>query len=217
MAAIGEMASMVAHGIRNPLASVRSSAELIALHDLDGARGAARDIVGSVDRLNEWIRNFLYHAHGDMREWASIDCNTVIRGCLSDWTRAMQRQGVGLTVNLEEELPQVSGHPVILGHALSSLLANALEAMPHGGKLEVSTSATDDGRTVEIRIADSGHGISKDIAERLFHPSSTTKSAGLGLGLALSRRVFERSGGGLELTTIHSGGALAIVRLPAAT
>ena len=215
MAAIGEMASVIAHGIRNPLASVRSSAELIPLHDLDGARSAAKDIISSVDHLNDWIRHFLYHAHSDIREWAKIDCNAVIRNCLTEWTRAMQLQGVELSLNVDENLPPVPGHPVILGHALNSLIANALEAMPNGGKLHVATSTIDDRRVVEIRIADNGHGVSKDIAARLFRPATTTKSAGLGLGLALSRRVFERSGGALELTTVHGGGALAIVRLPA--
>lgn len=216
MAAIGEMASMIAHGIRNPLASVRSSAELISLHDLDGARSAAKDIVNSVDLLNEWIRSFLYHANSDVREWAKTDCNAVIRNCLSEWTRALQRQGVELTLDIDDALPLVSGHPVILGHALNSLIANALEAMPDGGELHVSTAATGGRRLIEIRISDSGREVRKDIAGRLFRPLTTTKSAGLGLGLALSRRVFERSGGGLELTAVHGGGVLAVVRLPAA-
>ena len=217
MAAIGEMASAIAHGIRNPLASIRSSAELVALHDLEGARTAAKDIVNSVDHLSEWIRRFLHQAHIDKIESTNVDFNEIIRGSLADLGVAINRQDVDLTMDLAEDLPPVLGHPVILEHVINGLIANSLEAMPKGGRLQVTTRAGRGGEVVEVQIADSGHGISATMNERLFRPLATTKRDGLGMGLALSRRAIMRSGGTIELTGSDGHGARVIIRMPAAT
>ncbi len=216
MAAIGEMASAVAHGIRNPLASIRSSAELAMIQDADGARRAAKDIIRSVDRLSDWIRSFLYQAHSGGSTSATSDLNAVARSSLAGFAAPMQHQGVDLTLNMQEPLPLVHGDPVVLGHALNSLFANALEAMPHGGKLDVATCISTSGQEVEIRIVDSGHGIIGDRSGHGFQPFVTNKHGGLGLGLALSRRIIERQGGTLDLTGSHGAGSVATVRIPAA-
>ena len=217
MAAIGEMASAIAHGIRNPLASIRSSAELVALLDPDGARGAARDIVNSIDRLSEWIRSFLHQTHVDEIESTKVDFNEIIRSSLADFGTAMNRQHVELVVDLADGLPPVRGHPVILKHVINGLVANALEAMPKGGTLEIMTHAGHRGQTVEVVIADNGGGISATMNDRLFSSFATTKREGIGMGLALSRRVIVRSGGTIELTSTDGHGARVTIRMPAAT
>lgn len=217
MAAIGEMASAIAHGIRNPLASIRSSAELVALHDLEGARAAAEDIVNSVDRLSEWIRYFLHQAHIDKIETTRVDFNEIIRSSLTEYGMAIKRQDIGLTTDLAEDLPPVQGHPVVLEHVINGLIVNSLEAMPRGGRLQVTTRTSRGGEVVEVQIADSGHGISAAVSERLFQPLATTKHGGLGIGLALSRRVIMRLGGTIELTGADGHGARVVIQMPVAT
>ena len=216
MAAIGEMASAIAHGIRNPLASIRSSAELVALHDLEGARAAAGDIVNSVDRLSEWIRSFLHQASIDEVQSTKVDFNEIVCDSLADFGAAMRRQEVELILDMAESLPPVHGHPVILKHAINSLVANALEAMPKGGKLHVSTRVNQGGRMIEVRIADNGHGIAATMNEWILRPFATTKRGGLGLGLALARRVIMRSGGTIELASVDGQGTFVIILMPAA-
>lgn len=217
MAAIGEMTSAVAHGIRNPLASIRSSAELAMIQDLEGGHRAAGDIIANVDRLNSWIRSFLYQAHGDSNAAATADINALARAGLDGFAADLQRQGVALTLDMEEPLPLVRGDPVILGHAFNSLIANALEAMSDGGELHVETRQNQSNRTVEIRIVDSGKGLASDMAEQGFRPFTTTKHGGMGLGLALSRRVIERFGGRLDLTGRDGKGSVATIWMPAAS
>jgi two-component system sensor histidine kinase HydH len=216
MATIGEMASAVAHGIRNPLASIRSSAELAMILDADRARTAAQDIVLSVDRLSDWIRTFLYQAHSGGSTSATSDLNAIARSNLAGFTASMRRQGVDLMLNVQEPLPLVHGDPVVLGHALNSLFTNALEAMPQGGKLQITTCVSGSGQEVEVHIVDSGPGIVGHQAEQAFRPFVTSKHGGLGLGLALSRRIIERLGGTLDLRANHGAGSVAIVRIPAA-
>lgn len=216
LAAVGEMASAVAHGIRNPLASIRSSAELVSTHGADHASNAARDIISSVDRLSEWIRSFLYQAHGDVGASAKVDLNAIARGSLAGYAAAMRRQGIDVVQDMEEPLPEVRGDPLILGQTLNSLVANALEAMPRGGRLHVATRGDRARGTVEVRIADTGHGLADDGAEEAFEPFRTHKHGGLGLGLALSRRVIERLGGTLDLASMEGKGAVATIRMPAA-
>jgi two-component system, NtrC family, sensor histidine kinase HydH len=212
MATIGEMASAVAHGIRNPLASIRSSAELAMIRDADHARTAMQDIVLSVDRLSDWIRTFLYQAHSHGSTSATSDLNAIARSGLAGFAASMQRQGVDLMLNVREPLPLVHGDPVVLGHALNSLFANALEAMPQGGKLQITTCLSRSGQEVEVQIVDSGPGI----VEHLVRPFVTSKHGGLGLGLALSRRIIKRLGGTLDLRGNHGAGSVATVRIPVA-
>jgi signal transduction histidine kinase len=89
--------------------------------------------------------------------------------------------------------------------------------MAQGGKLHVKACANRAKRRVEIRIADDGIGIAREMTDRGPRPFATTKHGGLGLGLALSRRVIERSGGTLELTSAEGQGTVAIIRLPASS
>ena len=214
MATIGEMASAVAHGIRNPLASIRSSAEVATIQNLDGAHRAAKEIITNVDRLSEWIRSFLYQAHGDSPATAAADVNAIARSNLDGLAAVIRRQNVELTQDMQESLPLVRVDSALLGHALNSLLTNALEAMPAGGKLHITTRMNTKRRVVEVHIADSGHGLAKHLTERVFRPFTTTKRGGLGLGLALSRRAIERSGGTIDLTSVSGEGLVVVIQIP---
>jgi signal transduction histidine kinase len=216
MAAMGELASAVAHSIRNALASIRSSAE-IALEDEPAvAREAATDIMLETDRLDKWVRDLLRYARGEPGLSEEVRVRDAVATCLRGLESAMTQQHVDLDVEVAADLPAVKVDAAPIEQVLNSLITNALDAMPNGGRLSIR-GKLDRGRDiVELRIADTGHGVSQASAAQLFRPYFTTKRSGLGLGLALSRRIIERYGGTLRLESVENHGATVTMRLPAA-
>lgn len=128
----------------------------------------------------------------------------------------MTQQHVDLDIELAADLPAVKVDSAPIEQVLNSLITNALEAMPNGGRLSIRGNVDSNRDIVELRIADTGHGISKEAAAQVFRPYFTTKRSGLGLGLALSRRIIERYGGTLRLESVENQGAIVTMNLPAA-
>ena len=209
LVAVGDMASAVAHGLRNPLASIRSSAELMAMGP---EAGQANDIMAEVDRLQAWIVKLLAYAQQGGRELTEIGLRGLCEGLLRGHEARMKRQQVALETDVPPELPAVWADAPALEQALDNLISNALDAMPRGGRL--SLRATVDGGQLLLSVADNGTGISPADLERVFTPFHTTKRTGLGVGLPLARRSIERLGGSLQLESRLGGGTLARVRLP---
>jgi signal transduction histidine kinase len=217
LAVVGEMASAVAHGLRNPLASIRSSAELgLEEQPSEALRESLTDIVSQSDRLEGWIGEFLSNARPMTGELESVALDEVIGECVDGFGLQLERQGIDLAVDVDEELPAVNGSGASLRQVLNSLISNAIEAMPDGGKLEVSAYRDAPGHWVQVRVADSGHGVPEEHLQKLFQPFATTKGTGLGVGLYLARRIIERHQGTLELTRPAGGGTLATIRIPIA-
>lgn len=216
MTAMGEMASAVAHSIRNALASIRSSAELALDDDPAGAREAAADIIGETDRLDKWVRDLLAYARSDNSATEAVDLARVIRSNLQGFATALSRHNIAIAVATEDRLPAVRAGAAPLDQALNSLIANAIEAMPDGGELSVVGRLDVGGRAVEVQIRDTGRGLPREAIGAVFRPFFSTKRSGLGLGLALSRRIVERYGGTLDLTSVEGQGTTVTMRLPAA-
>jgi two-component system, NtrC family, sensor histidine kinase HydH len=220
LAIVGEMGSAVAHGLRNPLASIRSSAELALADDLPAsARECASDIVAQVDRLEGWIRRLLTYAKPTHAQIAPVDINSVLGEALATYAPDLRRQRIATRLELADELPPVRGEAALLGQLVGSLIANASEAMRvdrDRGAVEtekklIVRSRPDPAGGVIVEVIDNGPGISPDSAGRLFKPFYTTKPTGLGLGLPLVRRVVLRLGGAIELKS--EPGAGTAVRL----
>ncbi len=215
LAAVGAVASAVAHGIRNPLASIRSSAELAMVEEPDAARDCMLDIQREADRVDRWVRDLLLQAKGEAMAMSAIDPGPLLEEAARAFGPAAQRQGVALSVDAPV-LPAVRADAGALGQAIDNLVANAIEAMPEGGTLHLAASVAHDGRTVAVSVADTGPGLPAPAAEggRLFF---STKPRGTGLGLVLTRRIVEHSGGVLSLGRGPGGiGTLAVIRLPVA-
>jgi len=217
LAAVGEMASAVAHSLRNPLASVRSSAELALAAGAEGrARAAMKDILADTDRLETWIKQYLADAQPGARNDAVADVADAIRQTVDNLDRAFRRNGIHATVEIDPDLPGVRPSTLLLAQVLNGLVANAIEAMPEGGELRLAATTERHGELVRISIEDSGAGLPETGAEAAFEPFSTTKSAGFGLGLPLARRIVARYGGRLTLANRPTRGAVADLLLPAA-
>ncbi len=113
-----------------------------------------------------------------------------------------------------ENLPAVQGNATALSQVLDGLIANGLEAMPDGGRLILSSELTADGADVLVTVEDNGVGIAENEVEQVFRPYATTKSAGLGLGLPVARRLVERHGGTLVLSSRPGDGTIVTMRIP---
>lgn len=210
LAAIGEMSSAVAHGIRNPLASIRSSAELVQ-EDPAHAREAAGDIVAQSDRLEAWVNQLLSYTRPLDEASAAVALPLLVAQCLNDFERDMGRRRIASRAELAGNLPAVHGDALLLGQVLRSVLANAIEAMDHDGQIVVRGESKGGRDGVTLSIEDSGPGMTPAQLARVGKPFFTTKTRGLGIGLALARRIIERFGGRMEIQS--RPGAGTVVRL----
>jgi signal transduction histidine kinase len=212
LSAIGAVASAVAHGIRNPLSSIRSSAELGQVEDAERARQCFVDIEREADRVERWVRDLLIQARGEAIAASAVDMNLLLAESARTFEVAAARQGVAVRVE-PAPVPKARGDAGALGQALDNLVANAIEAMPEGGALSLSTALGRDGQ-VEVVITDTGGGLPEEFraGSGLFF---STKPRGTGLGLVLTRRILERQAGSLSLESAGRG-TRAVIRLPVA-
>jgi two-component system sensor histidine kinase HydH len=214
LASAVELAGAVAHNLRNPLASIRTAAEM-----MDG-RGAAaeqaehrEDIIASVDRANRWITELVRVSHASQLPLEAVPTAPMWRDCLQELQQEMDRQAVRWQLQ-EGEAPAVRAHPAMLRQILLSVLANAIEAMPGGGPLVIGWRPAH-GR-LEMTVDDAGTGISEEARKALFRPFFSTKSGGLGIGLALARRTLAQWGGVIELRSRNGSGSRVTITLPLA-
>lgn len=211
LVAVGDMASAVAHGLRNPLGSIRSSAELMAQGP---EAAAAQDIMDEVDRLQTWIHKLLAYAQQGGRQLAPVDLVALCEAVLNSHGPRLARQRVSVVRQWPAQLPAVQADAAALEQALDNLVANAIDAMPQGGELRLTI--TERKGALELQLADTGVGIAPADLERVFQPFHTTKRTGVGVGLPLARRSIERLGGTLRLFSWQGEGTQAVLTLPTA-
>ncbi len=214
LAAVGQMASVVAHSIRNPLASIRTSAELAQELEASGPGGEiAGDIIQEVDRMDRWIREFLQFSRpGESDLEHTLDLNEVVADALDGFSRSMEKQGVAVEFGRSEAPLLLRGDPRLLEQMLNSLLSNAVEAMPEGGTLSVTTAIQ--AAHMELVVADTGVGMSAQQLRELFKAFETHKREGLGLGLALVERIVCGHGGTISVSSDKGVGTRVRLRFP---
>lgn len=214
---IGETASAVAHAMRNPLASIRASAELTLSDDLDGARESAQDIINETDRLDRWARDLLRFSRAGSEDSGPVDVAEVLHHVVEEHHAMLERAGITLHAEIAAAPMIVEADATPLGQVIANLMVNAVEAMPKGGRLSLSGKPSGArGRCIEIRVGDTGAGLPEAMQGRLFKPFATTKPSGTGLGLALSRRLVQHYNGRLLLDSVPGVGVTATILLPRA-
>lgn len=215
LASAVELASAVAHNLRNPLASIRSSAELLehTTPDPDTAE-YSQDIVNAVDRANRWITELVRVSQAPNLKPESVELSELCNECLAEMGEEMARRHVGWTMEAQVA-GTVVAHPAMLKQILVSIIANALDAMPDGGELRIAWVHY--GTLTGVRLTDSGTGITDEVRQRLFRPFFSTKSGGLGIGLALVKKTIEQWHGALSLVPAHPRGTTVEILLPRAS
>jgi signal transduction histidine kinase len=214
-ALLGELAAYVAHNIRNPLASIRATAqgEAIELPADDPRRAALEDIVKAVDRLGAWVTDLLRSVSPVALERRPGSVSELVERCVELARPRLRAAGIELDVAVPPT-PAVSFDQAKMEQVVSAVLANATDASPHGGRIGVRVEH--DERTVALHVVDEGSGVPQSRRGRLFTPFSTSKAAGTGLGLWVSQKIVVAHGGTITLRDGRGGGTTVEIRLPVA-
>jgi signal transduction histidine kinase len=217
LAAVGKMAAMITHEVRNPLSSIGLNTELLE-DEVEGneeARKLVRAIHHEVDRLTQITEDYLAFARLPKPRTSPEAVNTLV-GDLASFVRGdLATKQVTLQVEL------ASGDPIALIDAgqirqcLVNLVRNATEAVVAKGTGKVTLRTRRDGDRVAIEVEDNGIGIPDDVLPRLFDPFFSTKEGGNGLGLALTQQIIRDHGGDLEVVSAVGHGTTFTVRVPA--
>lgn len=219
-AAVGELASAVAHGIRNPLAGIRGVAQMAREDAPDDSR-LARDldmVMAEADRLERRVRTILDLSRPQAMQVASGDLSRFLVA-LGAAVRHRLPAGVRLDLDVPAALPRACFDAARLDEVLETIVLNAVEAMNGRGTIRLAAHVANDStppEQVEITIADSGPGIPAHAIDRVFDLFYTTKASGTGVGLAMARRLIEHQGGTITAASPPGGGAVFAIRLRAA-
>ena len=223
LAALGEMAAGLAHEIRNPLGSIKASAQFLS--DTQKAPEEGREfldiIVDEVDRLDRVVGSFLDYARPAKGDPEPIFVNSAVQRTLQLLRPQCDAASVSLDVTIDPDLPQVRIDVEHLRQVLINLVQNAVQAMVRGGQIHVETRTRDrvwiggdPHRWVQISVRDTGPGIPEELLENLFVPFVTTKQQGTGLGLAISQRIIAEAGGRIDVRSRQGAGTTFVVLLP---
>ncbi|MEC9373335.1 MAG: HAMP domain-containing sensor histidine kinase, partial [Planctomycetota bacterium] len=199
LAAIGEMLRRIAHNLRNPLAGIRSLAELTAeeVRPNEELVDNQRRIIGAVDRLQLWMEDLLSATSPLRIEPAEESVQGWLAAVVETRRAAAESRGVRLALDVSRAPVCASFDARHLEHAIAALIDNAIDASPSGATVQVD--AESESSEWRIRVADQGPGVAPDARDRIFDPNFTTKPAGSGIGLAFARQVALGHGGCITL------------------
>lgn len=218
-AAMGRMATMVAHDLRNALSSVKMNVKILYTHH----REAGDDHLDSCEIALDQIRymesilnDMLAYAHPDGLELDWLDLGDIIRTAVVSLHPAITGKAVNVETGRDDKLPTLQGDRNKLLQVFQNVIDNAIQAAPEGGRVSIAARSLlyDSRPAVEIRIVDNGAGVPADIADKIFEPFFTTRARGTGLGLAIVQRIVKQHGGEVFLASAPEGGTAATILLP---
>jgi hypothetical protein len=223
-AAWREVARRVAHEIKNPLTPIALSAERIQRHldrataadpaSLGVVRSCAETIAGAAETVRRLVDEFSTLARFPVAKPQPADINEVIENALSMFNGRLD--GIGIHKSLASDLPRVMADSEAIKRAVANLVDNAAEALQGSivREIEVSTALVGSRDAVEITVSDTGHGVTRELKEKLFLPYFSTKKRGTGLGLAIVSRIIEDHHGSIRVEENRPVGTRFIVELP---
>ena len=219
LASLGEMVASVSHEIKNPLGIVHSTAELLNRRLKDQAPSSkhlAEIIITETRRLDDIVREFLDFARPQVPKFASSSINDPLLKVFEFMQPELANKQVTLEQNLDPLLEPMNIDQNFLYRAFLNLFVNAVQAMPDGGTLSVSSSLVPEGqkKDVVIRISDTGIGISEEKLGMIFTPFYTNKNRGTGLGLAIVKNIIEEHNGTIDVESEMGKGTTFIITLP---
>src|SRR3990170_3753461 len=192
---LGELASGMAHEIRNPLGSIQGSLEIIKEDYKEGDKKAEflNILFKEIKRLNRVVADFLSYAGPSQPALVGCDLNQLIQESLSIIKPEADKKQVALRTQFHSQFPQIQADPSQLKQAFLNLLLNSLQALEKPGEISI-TSETDNG-WIRVEIKDTGPGISTENLPKVFTPFFTTKKEGVGLGLGIGERIVQNHKG----------------------
>lgn len=206
---LGQLAAVVAHEVRNPLAGLRGSLQVLASRLPEAAgRDIATSMIERIDGLNAKVTDLLVYARPTEPKFRAVPVLPLVADAA---VSARAATAAPTPVEVSGDSALVHADPEMLRPVLLNLLLNAYQA-DRAGRIEVRVSKEDD--TCTISVMDRGPGIAADLRERVFEPFFTTKPAGTGLGLPVVKRLMELQGGSVRLLDRQGGGTAVALTLP---
>ncbi len=220
LSTLGEMAAVLAHEIRNPLGSIRGTAEILRddYRPGDPKHEFIEIQIKETERLNRVVEEFLRMARPQPAEMGRCSLREELETIVTLTANDAKVREIELVLEPVADDAVIKGDGEKLRQAFLNIVINALQATPAGGSVTIGVESplpSAEGEVVyEIRFRDSGPGIDKEILARIFEPFFTTKPDGTGLGLAITKKIIEGHGGTLEVESEDGKGTAVVTRLP---
>jgi two-component system sensor histidine kinase AtoS len=225
LAVVGEMAAGLAHEIKNPLAGIKVSIEVLTselqLEQEDA--DVFKRIIDEINRIETLLKNLLSYATPPSPQFSHVDVNTIIDAAIKTASfslkgpgqdgRSQELKKIEFVRDLSDELPRVRADSSQLQQVILNLLLNAVSAIPEAGSVSVKTAADSNG-SIQLVVSDTGKGIDDKDIDKLFLPFFTTKPKGTGLGLSICKRLIEQHDGTIDVARNPGGGLAFTISLP---
>jgi signal transduction histidine kinase len=225
LAAVGEMAAVIAHEVKNPLAGIEVMAGLLRrkIPEAPDAQAVLTDIINEAKMANAIVQEVLDFVRPMRLQVERTAIAEAVQAAIHLADTKARRGNVDVQVALENGLPQIQGDQHQLMQLFTNLLINAYEAMEGAGRISITgerariEDGTEGREAVRVEVTDDGPGIPQDVAEKVFDPFFSTKPQGSGLGLAIVRKIVDAHDGRLDLRTTAGQGTTIRVTLPVST
>lgn len=217
LVALGQLTAGLAHELRNPLGTMKTSAELLT-RKVSSENEIAREMAGfiacEVDRTNALITRFLDFARPKHLKLETADITGTLDRSIARFEREQEAAGTNVTIfkNYSPDVPPVRFDADLMEHVIANLLLNAAQASPPNGVVTVKTVS--DAKELEIAVIDRGSGIDPKNLENIFNPFFTTKPEGMGFGLAIVSKMVDEHGGRITVASTPGEGSVFRVFLP---
>jgi len=216
LAALGEMSAIVAHEVRNPMASIRASAQRISkkISDTDPAKKYTVFIIQEVDRLERVVKDILTFSREPEPQKQPTNINALIKDTLYFLQSEIKQVQARVIENFDSTLSNINIDPALIKQVLLNILQNALNFMADRERRELKVVTYSSDGNIKIEISDTGPGIPEENLEKIFEPFFTTKPRGTGLGLAISSRLVESHKGKISVESKLGFGSTFTITLP---
>jgi signal transduction histidine kinase len=214
LATLGELATGLAHEIRNPLAGIAGVIEIIGrdLPQSSPARAVVKEVRQEIGRINHIVTDLLQTARPHPPQVRKSDLNTTVEHAVMLGRQQALSKSIKITLQKDASLPPVEHDSDQIHQLMLNLLLNALQAIDVNGEVRVTVKAQ--GEMAAVEVADNGRGIAAEHLPNIFRPFYTTKGDGTGLGLSLARRIVEDHHGRIDVTSVLGQGTTFAVVLP---
>jgi signal transduction histidine kinase len=215
---VGELAASIAHEIKNPLAGIKVSMEVLG-QDLElnqEDKEIFQQVINEIDRITALLRSLLSYARPPKPESVSFDVHHVLDATIKSAQYSLRSSPEGESKEIEfirdfsREVPRIVADPAQVQQVILNLLLNAVDSIVERGTITVRTGKSSD-RNIRIAISDTGRGIDSQVLDKVFKPFFTTKSHGTGLGLAICKRLIEQAGGTISVANNSDGPGVTFV------
>lgn len=215
LAALGQLSAGLAHELRNPLSTIRTSAEMLTKR-LEGSNAVAQElasyIASEVDRTNLLVTRFLDFARPLQLRLSVLDIHALLDEAILNFQKQDPARRVTIHRAYDPSLPSVQGDATLLERVFFNLIQNAADASAADGVVTVKTRALDSG--LEVAVIDLGSGIRPEHREQIFNPFFTTKAGGVGLGLPIAAKIIDEHGGRIGVQSEPNQGSTFVIQLP---